>query len=73
MRQLSDAEQAELDAVEQAISVSSPETIELVRLIFWQQSHTLHGAALRQHMSYNSARRRVHRFLIRVAKYRGLM
>ena len=73
LRQLTEPEQAELDAIEQAISLSTPETMELIRLVFWQQSHTLSGAALQLHLSYMSARRRQGAFLRRVAKYRGLL
>lgn len=73
LRQLSKPEQEELDAVEKAISVSTEETVELIRLVFWARSHTLNGAAMRLHLSYRSARRRQSDFLKRVAKYRGLL
>lgn len=73
LRQLTGPEQAELDAVEAAIRVSNEETVELIRLVFWARSHTLHGAALKLNMSYMSARRRQGAFLKRVAKNRGLL
>lgn len=73
LRQLSAPEQAELDAVERAISASTEETVELIRLVFWKRSHTLNGAAMRLHLSYRSARRRQTDFLRRVAKNRGLL
>lgn len=73
LRQLSGPERAEIEAVERAISVSSEETIELIRLVFWRRSHTLEGAALKLNLSYMSARRRQGNFLRRVAKYRGLL
>ena len=73
LRQLTKHEQEELDAVEKAISASSPETVEVIRLVFWKRTHTLHGAAMTLHLSYMSARRRQADFLRRVAKNRGLL
>lgn len=73
LRQLSEKEQEELDAVERAIAVSSAETVEVIRLVFWAKTHTLNGAALTLHLSYMSARRRQADFLRRVAKFRGLL
>ncbi len=73
LRQLTKHEQEELDAVEKAISASSPETVEVIRLVFWKRTHTLNGAAMALHLSYMSARRRQADFLRRVAKNRGLL
>ena len=73
LRQLTEKEQEELDAVEQAIAVSSAETVEVIRLVFWAKTHTLNGAALTLHLSYMSARRRQADFLRRVARFRGLL
>lgn len=73
LRQLPEPEQRELDAVAQAIAISSEETVELIRLVFWARSHTLNGAAMTLHLSYMSARRRQGDFLKRVARFRGLL
>ncbi|MCD8147512.1 MAG: hypothetical protein LUD84_09610 [Clostridiales bacterium] len=70
-------EQRELEAVEAALRVvqARPDgeiTVQLVRLVFWQRTHTLEGAAQTVHVSYRTARRKVNGFLVLVAENMGL-
>ena len=73
LRTLHPQEQRELEAVEAAIQETARlpdgETrLAIVDLVFWRQSHTLHGAADQVHLSYRSARRRQENFIRAVAK-----
>lgn len=63
----------EHDAVAYAISQADPETLNLIRLVFWDSSHTLEGAALSMHISYGTAKNWVHEFLMDVAGRFGLL
>lgn len=66
----------EYDAVERAVleTTSLPDGAERLRLIdmlFWRQTHTLHGAAYELHIGYRTARRWQARFVVRVAEQLG--
>lgn len=69
---------AELEAVQKAIdsiatTENGDEIIKIIDMLFWKQTHTLQGAALNMHLSYNTAKRRYEAFLKSVAYYRGLL
>lgn len=71
-------EQRELDAVEAAIRATRTMKdgalrLELIRLVFWQRTHTLGGAALKLHISYRTARRRQHEFIRAVGRNMGFL
>ena len=58
----SDLERREMEAVRRAVdetlrSSSGKTRIEMVELVFWRQSHTLTGAALKLHLSERTAQR----------------
>ena len=70
--------QREFEAVRRAVAATRAEPdgewkLELVRLVFWAQSHTLDGAALRVHVSHRTAVRWHSAFIYRVAALYGLM
>lgn len=78
LRTLPPTDQRELDAVEAAIreTRATPNgggRIKLVTLVFFQQSHTLHGAADKCHVSYATARRWHADFVMSVAHHFGLL
>ena len=57
-----DMERRELEAVHRAVDetlrrYSGKTRIELVELVYWRQSHTLTGAALKLHLSERTAKR----------------
>lgn len=47
--------------------------IKLIELVYWKQSHTLHGAALAVYFSYRHASRFHAEFIRTVAAYYGLL
>lgn len=62
LRQLPPARQREYDAVTQAIELTKrrqngTDRLALIDLVFWKQSHTLEGAALKLHLSDTTAKR----------------
>jgi len=68
----------EFAAVDRAIRAAQAlpngaETLRLIDLLFWRQTHTLHGAASVVHVSTMTARRRVANFIVAVAAERGLI
>lgn len=66
--------QAVREAVEQTEAMSGgKERIWLVRIVFWERTHTLEGAALEVHCSERTARRWHTDFILLVAKKRGLL
>ena len=70
-------EQREKAAVESALAETEklPDgdaRLRLVRAVFFAQTHTLQGAAMREHMSYNSAQRRLSQFIMLAGEKFGL-
>jgi hypothetical protein len=60
LRQLPGQKQKEYDAVSKAVNATKGlsterERLSVVDLVFWKQSHTLAGAALNAHISYDTA------------------
>lgn len=47
--------------------------IDLIRMLYWSRTHTLHGAAEKLHISYMTARRWHWKFLNQVAINYGLI
>ena len=67
-------EQREKAAVEAALNeLEDPQTETLINAVFFAQTHTLTGAAMRSHMSYRTARRRQNDFIRLVGKNMGLL
>lgn len=78
MRPATETEQREKAAVESALeelsrSPEGAETGKLVAAVFFTRTHTLTGAAMREHMSYRTARRRQNDFIRLVGKNLGLL
>ena len=68
----------EFDAVERAVErtrqmKTGDLRLRIIDLVFWQQSHTLHGAALRCHVSYDTAQNWHGDFIRLVARYMGFI
>ena len=49
------------------------ERIKLIKMVFWDKTHTLHGASLNLHISYRWAAQWHGEFIRLVAKYLGLL
>lgn len=79
IRELSGVKQREFESVQraEALTQSAPHTgqlrMDLIDLVFWKQSHTLEGAAVKLNCSYRTARRYQSEFIYLVAKNYGLM
>lgn len=78
LKELQRTKQAELDAVKKAIAATqllktSKERLDLVRLVFWKQSHTLAGAAMATNVSYETAVNYHRDFIILTAYFRDLI
>lgn len=78
LRELPPNRQRELDAVRIAMDAQSLRSNgelrrELVRLVYWEQSHTLSGAAMRLHISYDTARQWNKEIIYSVGRAAGLM
>ncbi len=59
MRELSPGDQRALDAVRKAISTTgryrnSKDRLRVIDLVYWKDTHDLHGAALKFHYSYDT-------------------
>ena len=77
LRELPKVNQRELEAVRTAIRYieglpSGKERMEIVKLYYWQRSHTLFGAANAIHISEKTALRWNRDFIMRVAENFGL-
>lgn len=75
-RQLPKPLQDELEAVQKAIRVTErmktgKDRLKLIALVFWKQSHTLQGAAMQVHISYDTAIDYHGDFIMLVAYYHG--
>ena len=78
MRELPQIEQKEYEAVKKAIGATERyanggERLEVIRLVFWERTHTIEGAAIRVPISRATAWRYHGDFIRLVAKYYGLM
>lgn len=78
IRELPCVSQREYEAVRRAIETTERyrngrERLQVVRLVLWDRSHTLEGAALMVPCSYMTARRYHYEFILQVAKNYGLM
>ena len=68
----------EFDAVERAVERTRQMKtgylqLRIIDLVFWKQSHTLHGAAQRCHVSYDTAQNWHGDFIRLVARYMGFI
>ena len=78
LRTLPEVNRRELEAVRAAIRTteslpSGRERMELVKLYYWQRSHTLFGAANAIHVSEKTALRWNRELILQVAKNFGLL
>ena len=78
LKELPKPKQAEYEAVRQAVEgtkrlASGAERLKIINLVFWKQSHTLQGAALEAHISYDTAINYHGEFIRLVAYYRDLI
>lgn len=78
IRELPKPNQLEYDAVSKAIAVTErlrtgKDRMKLVDLVFWKQSHTLGGAAVATHISYDTAIDYHGDFIMLVAYFRELI
>ena len=74
IRDLPSTKQREFESVQRAAALtqSAPHSgqlrMDLIDLVFWKQSHTLEGAAVKLNCSYRTARRYQSDFIYLVAK-----
>ena len=78
MRPTDDTERREKAAVEAAVEETEAlpdgeSRLRLVGAVFFAQTHTLQGAAMREHVSYRTARRKQNDFIRLTGKYMGLL
>ena len=78
LRELSGPNQAEYDAVRKAIAITEhmrtgADRLKLMDLVFWKNSHTLQGAAMVIHVSYETAVEYHRDFIMVAAYFRGLV
>lgn len=78
IRELPGTQQREYEAVRRAIEktgklATGEITLQIIRLLYWENSMTLSGAALQVHCSYRTARRYHAAFIYRIAKIYGLL
>ena len=74
---LPDREQIELEAVEEAVRETrqlrdGEARLRIIDMVFWAGSHTLAGAAMREHVSYPTAKRKQNQFIRLVGEKMGL-
>jgi hypothetical protein len=75
--ELNETQFRELQAVVRALgevegTVGGQQQVEIVRMVFFDKTHTLSGAAMHEHISYRTARRRQNEFIRHVGKILGL-
>ena len=75
-RAMLQAEEKEYEAVKMAIAKTEGGSdgkarINLIRLIYWDRTHTLEGAAQEVHVSYRTARRWHRAFIVAVGENYG--
>lgn len=78
LRELSGPNQAEYDAVRKTIAITEhmrtgADRLKLMDLVFWKNSHTLQGAAMVVHVSYDTAINYHGDFIMMAAYFRGLI
>ena len=78
IRELPTTRQREYEAVNMAIAVTERMKtgryrLKVIDLVFWKRSHTLEGAAMIAHCSYDTAQNYHEDFIKLVAKFYGLM
>lgn len=78
LRQLPGPKQKEYEAVKAAVGLThrmatGEERMKVVELVFWKQSHTLNGAAIRANISYDTAINYHGDFIMLVAYFRELI
>lgn len=61
-------DQRELEAVEKALNDADDVTRKLMKMVFFEQTHTLEGAAMTLFISYQTASRRQRKFILAVAE-----
>ena len=76
IRELPKGEQDELEAVRRTVEVTErlrtgTDRLKIISLVFWEQSHTLHGAALETHIGYDTAIGYHGDFIMMVAYFMG--
>ena len=78
VRELPSNKQREYEAVKRAIAATermnaSRDRLKIIKLVFWDRSHTLDGAARMIPCSYRTARRYHSEFIMAVASFYGLL
>ena len=78
IRELPSTRQREYEAVRRAVEITGryrngPDRLKVIRLVLWDRSHTLEGAALAVPCGIASAKRWHGSFIIQVAKNYGLL
>lgn len=78
LRELSGPNQAEYDAVRKTIAITEhmrtgADRLKLMDLVFWKNSHTLQGAAMVVHVSYDTAINYHGDFIMMAAYFRDLI
>lgn len=63
----------EYDAVTRAVEQLDPLKFRMIKLIYWDRSHTLSGAAMQVHISYRTARRWHSEVIYQIARNFGLL
>ena len=77
LRQLTRTEQREYEAVEQAVRITEKmktgkDRLAVIRLVLWEQTHTVNGAAMVTHISERTAKAYHREFIYLVAERYGL-
>lgn len=78
VRELPSTQQREYEAVRRAVEATEryrngADRLKVVRLVLWERSHTLEGAAMRVPCHYKTAQGWHNEFIRLVASYYGLM
>jgi hypothetical protein len=78
IRELPHTKQREYEAVRRAIDAtkrieSGDRRVMIIDLVYWKNSHTLAGAAMKAGYSYDRAKQMHREFIVTVARYYGLL
>lgn len=78
LRTLSVTEQKEYEAVDRAVHITErmrtgKERLDIIRLVLWEQTHTINGAAMVLHLSERTAREYHREFIYLCAREYGLV